>query len=241
MSLEQVQRIDEENKFPEERAHSWLDQGFENETEIETALGVERRQVSKQQMEKFASYAAEMFAAFGLNLKTPGTQDTPRRFVQALFDATEGYDGDPKLIKAFDTECMGGANCRLSQIIEGPIPFVALCEHHALPFYGQAYVAYIAHERILGISKLTRLVRLFARRFAVQERIGNQIADALNTVLNPHGVAVYLEARHLCVEMRGVREMSPITRTTFWRGEYATNDTLRQEFLSLCESRKEIR
>ncbi len=198
------------------------------------ALEAHRRNVSDEQMRKFERYAAEMLSAFGLNLNTPGTLDTPRRFVQALYDATEGYDGDPKLIKAFGTECRGGTDCHLSQIVEGPIPFVALCEHHALPFYGQAYVAYVAHEHIIGISKLTRLVRLFARRFAVQERIGQQIADTLNHVLQPHGVAVFLEARHLCVEMRGVREMSPATRTTFWRGEYADNPELRQEFLSMC-------
>jgi hypothetical protein len=96
------------------------------------------------------------------NLNTPATQDTPRRFVRALFDATEGYDGDPKLLEA-----------------------------HAA-------------------------VRLFVKRFSVQERIGQQVADALETMLQPHGVAVYLEAHHLCVEMRGVREMAPMTCTTVW-------------------------
>ncbi len=204
------------------------------EPEIETALALERRSVSTEQMRKFESYAGEILSAFGMNLNTPGTTETPRRFIQALYDATEGYDGDAKLIKAFQTECRGGSDCHLSQVIEGPIPFVALCEHHALPFYGQAYLAYIAHERIIGISKLTRLVRLFARRFAVQERIGQQIADALDRILQPHGIAVYLEARHLCVEMRGVREMSPITRTTYWRGEYSENSDLRHEFLASC-------
>ena len=218
-----------------------VDRTIDDEPEIARALVLDRRSVSDEQMGKFASYAAEIFTAFGLNLETPGTEDTPRRFIQALYDATEGYDGDPKLIKAFDTECTGTPNCRLSQIIEGPIPFVALCEHHALPFYGQAYVGYIADERIVGISKLTRMVRHFARRFAVQERIGNQIADTLQAVLKPHGVAIYLEARHLCVEMRGVREMAPITRTTFWRGEFAAKDRLRREFLSLCGKTEELR
>ena len=101
----------------------------------------------------------------------------------------------------------------------GADPVLRLCEHHALPFYGSAYVGYIAHEHIIGISKLTRLVRLFAKRFTVQERIGQQIADTLDAMLHPHGVAVYLEAHHLCTQMRGVREISPLTRTTFWRGE----------------------
>ncbi len=209
-----------------------------HEQDIGASLALERRQVSEEQMRKFAGYAAEIFSAFGMNLNTPATADTPERFIQALYDATEGYDGDPKLLKAFDTECRGGPDCQLSQVVEGPIQFVALCEHHALPFYGQAYVAYIAHEHIIGISKLTRLVRLFARRFAVQERIGQQIADTLATLLQPHGVAVYLEARHLCVEMRGVREMSPATRTTFWRGEYASNPALREEFLVMCGARR---
>jgi GTP cyclohydrolase I len=107
-----------------------------------------------------------------------------------------------------------------------------------LPFYGQAYVGYIPHEHIIGISKLTRLVRIFARRFAVQERIGQQIADTLCAVMQPHGVAVYLEAHHLCVEMRGVREMTPTTRTTNWRGEYEKNAALREEFLVACGLRR---
>ena len=202
--------------------------------DIGKAMELHQRSVSREQMQKFAGYMAEIFEAFGLNLNTPGTEETPQRFVEALFDATEGYDGDPKLLKVFDTECRGGPDCRLSQVIEGPIPFYALCEHHALPFFGNAYVGYIAHEHIVGISKLTRLVRLFAKRFAVQERLGEQIVNTLETMLQPHGVAVYLEAHHLCVAMRGVRETSPLTRTTFWRGEYDKNASLRSEFLQAC-------
>jgi GTP cyclohydrolase IA len=95
-----------------------------------------------------------------------------------------------------------------------------------------AYVGYIAHENIIGLSKLTRMVRLFAKRFTVQERIGQQIADSLETMMHPHGVAVYLEAHHLCMEMRGVRETAPITRTTVWRGHYANDLSLRSEFFA---------
>jgi GTP cyclohydrolase I len=95
-------------------------------------------------------------------------------------------------------------------------------------------VGYIAHENIIGISKLTRLVRLYSKRFSVQERIGQQIADALETVLHPHGVAVFLEARHLCMEMRGVRETASMTRTTVWRGNYAEDASLRSEFFTAC-------
>jgi GTP cyclohydrolase I len=138
------------------------------------------------------------------------------------------------LLKVFDTECRGEPDCHLSQVIEGPIPFFAFCEHHALPFYGKAYVGYIAHENIIGISKLTRLVRLFSKRFSVQERIGQQIADTLEAMLHPHGVAVYLEAYHLCMQMRGVRETAPTTRTTVWRGNFANDAPLRSEFFTAC-------
>jgi GTP cyclohydrolase I len=190
------------------------------------------RLVSEEQFRRFEGYAAEMFAAFGMDLDSPATVDTPRRFVRAMFDATNGYDGDPNLITVFETECRGGPDCRLSQIIEGPINIYALCEHHALPFYGRAWVGYIAHEHIIGISKLARLVRLYGRRFSVQERIGQQIADTLEAILEPHGVAVYLEAHHLCMQMRGVHEPASLTRTTNWRGEYDSNPALRSEFLT---------
>ncbi len=198
------------------------------------AMKLHRRLISEEQMRKFEGYAAEIFSAFGLELNTPATRETPRRFIRALIDATEGYDGDPKLIKVFETECREGPDCRLSQVVQGPIHFFSLCEHHGLPFYGQAYVGYISHEHIIGLSKLTRLVRLFAKRFTVQERLGRQIADTLNVILEPHGVAVYLEARHLCMQMRGVREVAPLTRTTHWRGNYEQDASLRAEFFQTC-------
>ncbi len=195
------------------------------------AAMVRPRHVSQEDMRKFEGYAAEIFSAFGLDLNTPATVETPQRFLRALYDCTEGYEGDPKLLKVFETECRGGPDCRVSQVIEGPIHLFSLCEHHALPFFGQAWVGYIAHAHIIGLSKLTRLVRLFSRRFTVQERIGQEIADALQTMLEPHGVAVYLEAQHLCTQMRGVHEVSPRTRTSFWRGLYETDAALRSEFL----------
>ena len=206
--------------------------------DVQAAMALHTRSVSEEQIRRFESYMAEIFSTFGLDLDTPGTRDTPRRFVRALFDVTAGYDGDPKLLTAFETECSGGPDCELSQIIEGPIQFFSLCEHHALPFHGQAYLGYIAHEHIIGISKLTRLVRLFAQRFSVQERLGRQIADALQAMLQPHGVAIYLQAHHLCTQMRGVRETEPLTRTTFWRGEYERNPALRREFLDIAQRRE---
>ena len=200
--------------------------------DFDSAMGINRRQIPAEQVSKFEAYVAEIFAAFGMDLDTPATKETPRRFIKAMFDATEGYDGDPKLLKVFQTECRGGPDCRVSQLIEGPIHFYSFCEHHALPFYGHAYVGYIAHEGIIGLSKLTRLVRLFAKRFTVQERIGEEIANGLESMLQPHGVGVYLEAYHLCTQMRGVRENAPTTRTTFWRGAYDADPALRAEFFA---------
>ena len=204
------------------------------EPDVDAAMHLRPRQFSLEQVNRFESYIAEILTAMGMNVDTPGTMDTPRRYLRALIDATDGYEGDPKLLRVFETECRGGPDCRSSQVIEGPVHLFSLCEHHALPFFGHAYMGYIAHQHIIGLSKLTRLVRLFARRFAVQERIGEQIADTLEAMLQPHGVAVYLETTHLCTQMRGVQEVSQLTRTTFWRGAYDADPALRQEFLVAC-------
>ncbi|HEU0027391.1 MAG TPA: GTP cyclohydrolase I [Ktedonobacterales bacterium] len=208
-----------------------------DDLDYRTAMHLRPRRISEERLRRFEGYMAEIFAAFGMDMNSPATETTPQRFIRALYDITDGYEGDPKLLTVFGTECRGGPDCRLSQVVEGPIQFFSLCEHHALPFFGRAYVGYIAHEHIIGISKLTRMVRLFAKRFTVQERVGQQIADALVTMLQPHGVAVYLEAQHLCTEMRGVRESAPVTRTTFWRGQYETDPALRAEFFNVSGAR----
>jgi GTP cyclohydrolase I len=189
------------------------------------------RSIEATDWQRYEGYMSEIFTALGMDLDTPGTERTPHRFLRAMYDSTAGYEGDAKLLTAFPTECDGGPDCRISQVIEGPISFFALCEHHALPFFGTAYVGYIAHENIIGISKLTRLVRLFARRFTVQERMGVEVADLLVGLMQPHGVAVHLDAVHLCTQMRGVREEKSHTVTTFWRGSYEDDAELRREFL----------
>ncbi len=188
------------------------------------------REIAEADWARYRASIAEIFEAFGMDLETPGTQDTPDRFLRAMFEATAGYDGEPKLATSFPAEGAGAGEAVASQIIEGPIGFHCLCEHHALPFFGTAHVGYIAGGRIIGISKLTRLVRLFARRFTVQERLGEQIADGLVSLISPRGVAVHLEASHLCTHMRGVEEQSR-TITTFWRGAFEDPE-LRREFLA---------
>jgi GTP cyclohydrolase IA len=186
------------------------------------------RQITPDEWRRFRGYVGEIFAALGMDLDTPGTQETPERFLRALLDSTAGYEGDPKLLTAFPSESRR-TDASPSQIVEGPIAFSALCEHHALPFVGVAHIGYVAGDQIIGISKLTRLVRLYSRRFTVQERLGEQIADTLEQLIAPRGVAVHLEASHLCTRMRGVEEHSH-TVTTFWRGAFSDTD-LRREFL----------
>ena len=188
----------------------------------------EPRAIGSADWRRFERHVAEIFTAFGMNLDTAGTRDTPRRFLRALYDSTAGYDGDPKLHTAFPSEAAEVLEVP-GQIVEGPISFICLCEHHALPFHGVAHVAYIPGDEIIGISKLTRLVRLFSRRFTVQERLGEQIADTLAELIAPQGIAVHLRASHMCTQMRGVEEHSQ-TVTTFWRGSYS-DAALRAEFL----------
>jgi GTP cyclohydrolase I len=196
---------------------------------------VRPRDIADSDWERFEDNIAEIFSAFGMELNTPGTDATPRRFLRAMYDATSGYDGDPKLLTAFPSEARNAPVT--GQVVERDIAFASLCEHHALPFVGVVHLGYVPNEEIIGISKLTRLVRLFARRFSVQERLVEQIADTLGELVNPRGVAVFASASHLCTQMRGVEERSR-TITTAWRGEYLSNDALRQEFLTVTGSNR---
>ena len=219
--------------------HATHDEDQDADRELEPRLTPDTpRVISDEDRLRYEGYLAEIFSALGLNLDTPGTNATPRRHLRALFDTTAGYEGDPKLLTAFPTECHGGANCEIAQVVEGPIPFFSLCEHHALPFFGDVYVGYVAHQGIIGISKLTRLVRVVTRRFGVQERMTYQIADELDRMMAPHGVAVYAEAHHLCTQMRGVRELHPKTRTTSYRGVYVDRPQLRGEFFDVSGLRR---
>lgn len=217
-------RLREVGGWPEEDGQDWQQ--------------LRPRRIEPDQLERLEDHARDIFETLGMDLTLPGTTQTPRRFIRALIDATDGYEGDGNLVTAFPTECRGGPDCDLSQVIEGPIAFYSLCEHHSLPFFGHAFVGYVARENIIGISKLTRMVRLWSRRFTVQERLGQQIADLLVDVLQPHGVAVYLTATHLCTQMRGVREPESRTWTTFWRGSYQNDPQLRAEFLGVAEHRR---
>jgi GTP cyclohydrolase IA len=214
-----------------------MTQRAEPDSPAQTWDRVAPRSVEPAEWLRFEQSMAEIFTAFGMDLDTPGTARTPERFLQALYDSTAGYEGDPKLLTAFPTECRVGEDCLISQIVEGPISFYSVCEHHSLPFHGFAHIGYISDDRIIGISKLTRIARMFSRRFTVQERLGEQIADAIAELIDPRAVAVHLEAVHLCTQMRGVREEHSKTAMTFWRGDYTDDPDLRREFLAEAHRR----
>lgn len=159
-----------------------------------------------------------------------GLIETPSRFLKAWREYTRGYLEKPEdVLKSFED----GAERVDEMVIVRDIPVYSLCEHHLAPFFGKAYVGYIPDQRILGLSKISRLVEVFARRLQVQERLTNQIADALDTHLQPLGVAVVIECRHMCMESRGVRHTGTATVTSALRGSIKKDPDSRREFLSL--------
>ena len=194
-----------------------------------------RKPLSAEERQRFEDYVGEIFSRMGMDIESDSCRRTPHRWIQALFDMTDGYGGDSKIGVVFRRECVGCAeNLPTVQIVEGPIAFTALCEHHVLPIIGTAHIGCLRHEKILGLSKFTRIVRKFARRFTVQERIAQEVANELETILDPHGVIVCLRAHHSCTQCRGVREMNALTRTIEKRGVYASDPHVVSEFLALA-------
>jgi GTP cyclohydrolase I len=171
-----------------------------------------------------------LLAYIGEDPDREGLLETPARFLKAWEEYTRGYRERPEdILKSFED----GAQSVDEMVIVRDIPVYSLCEHHLAPFFGKAYVGYVPDKRILGLSKISRLVEIFARRLQVQERLTNQIADALDTHLQPLGVAVVIECRHMCMESRGVRHTGTATVTSALRGSIKTNADTRREFLSL--------
>lgn len=170
--------------------------------------------------------------------KRGGLEETPARYVKAWRHWTSGHDVDvPALLKTFED----GRENYDEMIFVGNIPFYSHCEHHLAPFFGIAHVAYIpGHKRgILGLSKIPRLVDAFARRLTVQERITTQVANAMQT-LGPRGVGVLLQARHMCVESRGVAKTGTITTTSSLLGLMKTEPEVRAEFLKMVELQRGV-
>jgi len=159
-----------------------------------------------------------------------GLQETPKRFLKAWQHYTSGYDQDPaEILKVFED----GAENYDEMVVVRDIPVYSHCEHHLAPFFGVAHIGYIPAGRIVGLSKLSRLVDVYARRLQVQERLTNQIADALVEHLQPLGVAVVLECRHMCMEARGIQRQGSATITSAMRGLMRENIATRAEFMEL--------
>jgi GTP cyclohydrolase I len=182
--------------------------------------------------ESIADHVREMLDALGEDPERQGLVKTPERVEAALRWLTRGYDetasdvvGDALFEESHD-----------SMILVRDIELYSLCEHHMLPFFGRAHVAYIPDGRIVGLSKVARVVDVFARRLQVQERLTDQIADALMEILAPRGVGVVIEAAHFCMMMRGVEKQNSRTVTSALRGAFRDDPRTRDEFMRLAQA-----
>ena len=173
----------------------------------------------------------ESIALLGEDAEREGLEKTPERLAKAMQYLTQGYQQDAKAIldsARFNEEVS-------EMVIVKDIELYSMCEHHMLPFYGKAHVAYIPNGYITGLSKIARVVDVFSRRLQVQERLTTQILEAIKASLNPHGVAVVIEASHLCMMMRGVQKQNSVTTTSAFFGQFEKNET-RTEFLKLISA-----
>jgi len=178
--------------------------------------------------------AASMIEAIGEDLRRENLRDTPRRIAEMYAELFSGLDADPKTELA-----VGFEEGHRELVILRDIPFYSMCEHHLLPFYGVAHVGYIpgADGKVVGISKLARVVEIFAKRPQLQERMTKQIADTIFEALQPDGVAVVIQAEHLCMIMRGVKKPGTNVITSAMRGTFRSKAVTRSEFLSLIQGR----
>jgi GTP cyclohydrolase IA len=175
----------------------------------------------------------EILSYIGEDVEREGLQKTPERVAKAMQYMTHGYKMDAKQIldSAKFTEAFS------EMVIVKDIELYSMCEHHMLPFFGKAHIAYIPNGHIVGLSKLARVVDVFARRLQVQERMTTQILQAIKESLNPIGVAVVIEAKHLCMMMRGVQKQNSVTTTSAFDGEFLNNHITRNEFLKLISAK----
>lgn len=182
--------------------------------------------------ESISAYYREIIGQLGEDPNREGLQKTPERVAKALQYLTHGYDLDPKAIlegALFNEEYN-------EMVIVKDIEVYSMCEHHMLPFFGKAHVAYIPNGKIVGLSKIPRIVDAFARRLQVQERLTNEIRDCIQDVLKPKGVAVVIEASHMCMQMRGVQKQNSTTTSSSFTGAFE-KDSTRKEFISLLSAK----
>ncbi len=184
-------------------------------------------------LEGMAKATKEMLELIGEDVEREGLQKTPERVAKAMQYMTHGYKMDAVAIlnsAKFKEEVS-------EMVIVKDIELYSMCEHHMLPFFGKAHIAYIPNGHIVGLSKLARIVDVYARRLQVQERMTTQILEAIKESLNPQGVAVVIEAKHLCMMMRGVSKQNSVTTTSAFDGEFLNNHITRNEFLKLISAK----
>jgi len=183
---------------------------------------------------RIACHMREIIRLIGEDPDREGLRKTPERFEKALKFLTSGYHQNVDHI-------LNGATFSVTydeMVVVKDIEFFSLCEHHILPFFGQAHVAYLPSNKVLGLSKIARLVNMFARRLQIQERMTSQIAKAIEEKIAPQGVGVIIEARHLCMQMRGVEKQHGSAVTSAMLGAFRHNKQTRDEFLALVQPRK---
>ena len=184
--------------------------------------------------ESIADLVRKMLVILGEDPNREGLRKTPERYEKALKFLTSGYHLN------LDT-VLNGATFSVhydEMVVVKDIEFFSLCEHHLLPFFGKAHVAYLPSQKVLGLSKIARLVNMYARRLQIQERMTSQIADAISEKISPEGVGVIIEARHLCMQMRGVEKQHGQAVTSAMLGAFRHNKQTRDEFLALIRTRK---
>ena len=195
-------------------------------------LAWDRRRVERDREEELASLVRRQLELLGEDPDREGLLKTPERVAKSLAWLTKGHEMDVR-------DVIGDAvfaESHENMVMVRDIELYSMCEHHMLPFFGKAHVAYIPNGRIVGLSKVARVVEVFARRLQVQERLTEQIAEAIEDVLEPQGVGVVIEAVHLCMMMRGVEKQNSRTITSALRGKFRDCPMTRNEFLSLAHS-----
>ena len=196
----------------------------------EILLNEEEKPLDKKSI---ACHMREIIKLVGEDPNREGLRKTPERFEKALKFLTSGYNTNMESV-------LNGATFSVSydeMVLVKDIEFFSLCEHHLLPFFGKAHVAYLPNKRVLGLSKVARLVNMFARRLQIQERLTMQIAEAIQEKISPEGVGVIIEARHLCMQMRGVEKQHGQAVTSAMLGGFRHNKQTRDEFLSLVRNK----
>ncbi len=184
-------------------------------------------------VDKLEQLYREVLSEIGENPEREGLIKTPERVARAMRFFTQGYEQDP-------IEILNSARFKEEykhMVIVKDIELYSLCEHHLLPFYGKAHVAYIPNGYITGLSKVARVVECFARRLQVQERMTIQIRDSIQEALNPLGVAVVIEASHMCMQMRGIQKQNSATTTSAFTGAFLRDQRTREEFMQLISSK----